>query len=158
MAYTFFYVSVVITIVGFLVIAKVKPLRLGNVMIGIASVGYSIAFDVIFGDYFGLYYYIAPPVSPLYMVLSAILVYSLMNITYTLFLPRGTKLVLIYTLVWIVGMLVFEYASIKIKTVVFTGWRPVPWSPITYVVTYAWINYLYRYAERRGGNKRLAGA
>jgi hypothetical protein len=47
-------------------------------------------------------------------------------------------------------MLAFEVASFYTGTVVLTGWRVIPWSIVTYAVTFGWINLLFRYMKKRG--------
>jgi hypothetical protein len=117
-------------------------------IIGIASVAFSLIVDITFGDYFGLYHYINPQASVIYMVGSAIFIYPLINIIYTLFLPESLNRLFIYTTIWIGAMLVFEYLSVYFRTIVFTGWRPFPWSLIIYIATFLWINVFYKYIEK----------
>lgn len=148
MAYTFFYTSILIIIIIFIICSKIKRPGFDNILIGITTVGYTMVFEIIFGDRFKLYYYITPQVSTLYMVLSAIFIYPVVNIIYTLFIPKETKKVMVYTGLWIAAMLVFEYASVKTGTVVFTGWQPVPWSFVTYVFTYLWICSFYNFLNK----------
>lgn len=149
MEYTFFYLSIIAVWIVFILSAMYRRPDFRAFIIGIATVAYSLTFDVTLGSYFGLYYYISPKDTNLYIVLSGITLYPLLNILYTLFLPKGGSKALIYSLIWTVAMLIFEYASIITKTVVFTGWKPIPWSIITYFVTYTWIYLLYRYISRR---------
>ncbi|MCX7921700.1 MAG: hypothetical protein N3B21_06765 [Clostridia bacterium] len=147
MEYTAFFVSIAVVWVLFFISIYLRPLRLSNIIIGVTTVGYSLIFDIILGDTLKLYYYINPQVSTIYIVLSAVILYPLTNIVYTLFLPTGRRAVLAYTALWIAGMLIFEYITLLTRTIVFTGWRPVPWSFVTYVITYIWIYFFYRYLE-----------
>lgn len=148
MEYIFYYISAGVVLAAFIVSVYLKSLGFSNIVIGITTVGYTLVYEIILGDQMGLYYYLDPKVSTLYMVLSALLVYPLLNIVYTLFLPRKTRDVLAYTAAWIIAMLVFEFASVAAGTIVFTGWRPFPWSIVTYLFTYTWIYFFYRYMER----------
>lgn len=141
----FFYGSMVIVWVGFAIIVCFKPLNLANIIIGIASIAYSMVFDVTFGGYYGLYYYISERSSLLYITLAAIFIYSFLNMAYTMFLPKKKLSIIIYTLIWIAGMLAFELASFWTKTIAITGWRIVPWSFVTYIITYTWTYTFYRY-------------
>ncbi|MCX7749615.1 MAG: hypothetical protein N2645_22390 [Clostridia bacterium] len=145
MEYTFFYLSLAVVWVAFAVCIRYKPLELRHIIIGITSVGYSLVYDSLFGNQLGLYYYISPKWSTLFMVLSALFLYSVINMLYALFIPKNGKTLITYTTLWILGMLVFEYASVVTGTIVFTGWEPVPWSFITYIATYTWIYLFYRY-------------
>jgi len=86
------------------------------------------------------------------MVLAALFIYSIIGIIYTLFLPKDYTKVLVYTTIWIVVMLLFEYVSVKTKTIVFTGWQPVPWSFVSYVVTFGWMYMFYRYMMKHRDN------
>lgn len=145
----FFYVSMFI---GFIVLKLsnyIKPIKMSNVIIGFTTIAYSIAFDFIFGYYFGLYKYIDNRNSLLYMILAGVFIYPLLNIIYTLFIPNGGKMTFLYTSLWIIGLMIFEYASILTRTIVLTGWKPLPWSIITYIVTYSWIYYFYEYLQIR---------
>jgi hypothetical protein len=149
MAYTIFYISIIIVWIVFLTSIPFRPLRLSNFIIGITSVAYSLVYEITFGDRLKLYYYINPENSILYMLIAGIFIYPLLNIIYTLFLPFKMKSILIYTFIWIVIMLIFEYINLISKTIVFTGWKPIPWSIVTYIVTYTWVLFFYKYLSKR---------
>jgi hypothetical protein len=155
MSYAFFYVSVIIVIIIFVICVRKSNPSIAAILIGITSIAYSLIFDITFGQLLGLYHYIDPQASILYILLSGIFVYPLLNVIYILFLPVQTTSILVYTIFWIAVMLIFEYLSIISKTVVFTGWKPLPWSLLTYAVTYSWINALYRYLKNEGFGKRI---
>lgn len=148
MSYTFFYVSGILLIGIFFTSVYFKGLTLSIAIIGIASVAYSLTYEIILGDQLKLYHYIKPKVSTLYMVLAGIFIYPLLNMLYLLYLPKGTGSVIAYTVAWIIAMFLFEFASFATKTVVLTGWKPFPWSILTYIFTYSWINLFYSYLER----------
>jgi len=118
-------------------------------IVGIMTVAYSMVYETVLGGYFRLYYYLNPQDSLIYIVLSAILLYPALNIIYTMFLPKKKKAVLGYSVAWIAAMLIFEYFSVKLQTIVFTGWKPVPWSLVTYIVTYLWIYLIYQYLSKK---------
>ena len=154
MPYIFFYASIIGVWVLFLICLKFRPLHINSITIGIASIAYSLVFDITLGNRLGLFHYITPGESTMYMVLGAIFIYSGLNIIYTMFLPEKVRPALIYTAVWVAAMLVFEYGSLLARTIVFTGWTIFPWSVITYLFTYLWINLLFRYLEK---NCRVTG-
>lgn len=149
MEYGFFYGSIIILWIIFIICMHFKPVTLANIIIGITTIAYSLLYEILLGEYFDLYYYIRENQSILYILLAGIFVYPILNIIYTLFLPKKIKPILIYTGLWIIAMLIFEYLSLLTKTVVFTGWKIFPWSPLTYVLTYLWVYLFYRYLEKR---------
>lgn len=149
MSHIFFYASIVVLLILFLFVCTFKSPKLPNVIIGLTAVGYSLIIDIILGDQLKLYYYIDPQLSTMYIVVSAVFVYPILNIIYTLFLPKKFKSLIIYTFCWITSLLVFEYACVKAKTIVFTGWQALPWSIIIYLVTYIWIYYFYIFLIRK---------
>ncbi len=149
MKYFFYYGSIAIAWLLFLWAAGRKKPGLHDILIGIVSVAFSLAFEILLGTYARLYYYIDPPYDIPYMVAASILLYPLLNTLYVLFLPKKTKTALLYTVFWIAAMLVFEWASILTGTVVLTGWKMVPYSYLTYVLTYSWIYPLYRYLNSK---------
>lgn len=151
MEYTVFYVSIAVIWVIFLILIYFKPIRLSNIIIGITSIAYSLIYEIILGEYLKLYYYINPKNSILYIVISSIFLYAILNIVYTLFLPKKIINILIYTSLWIVMMLLFENATLLSKTIVFTGWKLVPWSITTYLFTYTWVFFFYTYLSKRVG-------
>jgi hypothetical protein len=124
---------------------SIRKLRLSNIIIGITTIGYSLTNDILFGDYFKLFYYISPQESTIYMILAAVFIYPLLNILYTMFLPKNRNYGFVYTLGWILGMLIFEYFTVAVNTIVFTGWKPIPWSIVLYIVAYLWIYNFYKY-------------
>jgi len=150
MEYAFFYISIAVVLLLLFISGFFRKIRFSNVLIGLLGAGYSMFFDVIFGGYLHLYYYISPQLSLFYMTVSAALIYPPLEMIYTLFLPESTGLELLYTICWIVLMLLFEAASLFTKTVVFTGWKAFPWSVVLYIITFLWINLLYRYMQKRG--------
>ncbi|NJD02180.1 MAG: hypothetical protein FIA99_06185 [Ruminiclostridium sp.] len=145
MEYTFFWTSAVVSMLILAAAAILKGTNLPAWIIGISTVAYSTVFDIAFGVRLGLYYYITPEESTLYILLGVLFVYTPLNIVYVVFLPENLKKILIYTVIWIAAMLVFEYASILTGSIVLTGWVPMPWSIVTYAVTYTWIILFYRY-------------
>lgn len=126
---------------------------MNHLVIGIASIAYSLAYDIFFGSILRLYYYIDPAVSIQYTLIGGIFLYPVLNMIYTLSLPTGLRKLFIYTMAWIALMVGFEYASLAFKTIVFTGWRIFPWSYITYIVTYTWIYFLNRLLVKAIKNK-----
>jgi hypothetical protein len=88
------------------------------------------------------------------MVLAAVFIYAPLNMLYILFLPPGRQTKIIYTVLWIGSMFLFEYAGLISGTVVFTGWRAMPWSLVTYILTYAWVYFFYRYLQKKGFDGR----
>lgn len=149
MAYIFFYSSIALLLALFFIISLIKRPKVPNILIGLTTVGYSLISDILFGDQLKLFYYINPLASTLYMVISAVVIYPILNVLYTMFLPCRGKKALTYTIAWIAALLLFEYGSVAAKTIVFTGWKPVPWSFVTYIVAYLWIYYFYRYLTKR---------
>ncbi len=148
MEYIFFWISAAAAILLLTAVAIFKGIRLPAWIIGIASVAYSMVFEIALGDRLGLYYYISPEKSTLYILLGALFIYPPLNIVYAVFLPESLRKALIYTAIWIAAMLVFEYVSLLTQTVVLVRWKPLPWSVVTYAATYAWVLLFYRYLSR----------
>ncbi len=155
MEYTFFYGSIAVVVLIFILLSYYKTLKTPNILIGLVTIGFSLIIDILFGDRLKLFYYINPQQSTFYMVLAPIFIYAPLNVIYTLFLPAKPKAVILYTGFWIVGMAVFEYASLLTKAIVFTGWIMFPWSYILYIAAYLWIYFLYRYLQRKFQSQRI---
>lgn len=149
MEYYFYYISVLITIFLAIVLRVFKKPLLPKIIIGITTVAVSMVFDTLMGSILGLFYYISPHESLIYSILSAIFLYSLLNIMYVSFLPQNIREDIIYTIFWIAGLLLFEYLSVIANTIVYTGWSMFPWSVILYIVSYAWISLFYKYLLRK---------
>lgn len=156
MAHTAFNIIAALTLLILIITACFKRITSAAVVTALVYVGYSLVFEIILGDRAGLYYYINPSESTLYMILSVILIYIPLNLVYFAFLPEKSGSIVIYTIFWIAGMLLFEYVSLAADIVIFTGWRMFPWSVLTYVATYLMLNLLYRYLDRRLAPKRAA--
>lgn len=147
MKYSLFYASIFIGwVVFFFSYHRWRP-GLPHIIIGLATVGYSMTYETILGVWGRLYYYLDPVNSPLYITIASVLIYPVINMLYTLFLPP--KRVLSYTLLWIMGMLLFEWFGVSQGIVVFTGWKVIPWSIVTYIVTYLWVYALYQILKKR---------
>lgn len=149
MAYAFYFGSTIGIWVIFYLCTKKKPLRLKDIVTGIASVAFSMTFETLFGVYGGLYYYIEPEHALLYLTASSVVLYPLLNMLYVLFLPQKSKPAILYTIFWIAAMLAFEWVSIVTRTIILTGWRIFPYSYLTYIATYAWLFAFYRYLDKR---------
>ncbi|KUO72858.1 MAG: hypothetical protein APF77_00330 [Clostridia bacterium BRH_c25] len=150
MAIAFFYGSIAAIWIVLFICAVKRPLTFKHILIAITAIGYSLLYETSLGEYARLYYYITPESSLFYIILSAVLIYPMIDVIYAMFLPEKASAAVMYTAAWIVFMLAFELASLYTKTVVLTGWRVLPWSVITYIVTFAWINLLFRYLKKRG--------
>lgn len=140
MAYGFFYIYLLLIWVVLFICSRCKDTGYPHLIIGITSAAYSLAFDMLFGDWLKLYYYLDTANSAFFMVLSGIFIYPVLNIIYTLFLPAKSRHIIFYTAAWIAGMLIFEYLTIFQKIIVLTGWTPMPMSLLLYAFTYLWIN------------------
>ena len=149
MAIGFFYGSIAALWMILIISTVKKPLTFKHIMLAITAMGYSLLYETSLGAYMGLYYYINPENSLFYIIISAVFIYPIVEVIYTLFLPEKFYPAIIYTAVWTALMLAFELASIYAGTVVLTGWRIVPWSIVTYIVTFSWINLLFRYLKKR---------
>lgn len=130
----FFCISLVVIIIIFLFVIRKNHLKLKDFNIWLLSIAYSLVYESFFGSYLHLYHYINIHDSLLYIIVSGVIIYPLLNIIYIRFLPAHNRI--LYTVVWIIGMQVFELVTIAFKTLVLTGWHIVPYSIITYVVTY----------------------
>lgn len=150
MAITFFYGSIAAVWIVFLLCALKKPMTFKNIMVAIAAMGYSLLFETTFGEYAGLYHYINQSNSLFYIIVSSVLLYPVIEVIYTIFLPGKAYPAIIYTIIWIMLMLAFELLSLYTRTVVLTGWSVIPWSIVTYIFTFCWINLLYRYLLKIG--------
>lgn len=150
MAVAFIYGSIAGVWIVFFICRSVKPVTFKSIMVFITGIGYSLLFETTLGEYLDLYYYVNPSDSLFYIILTAVFLYPVIEVTYTLFLPEKAYPALIYTAAWLVLMLIFELASIYTKSIILTGWRVMPWSIITYLVTFGWINLLFRYLKKRG--------
>lgn len=150
MAILFFYISIAAAWAALLALSIKRPPSLRHLMVVIAAIGYSLLFETSLGEYAGLYYYIDKENSLFYIILAAVLLYPVIDVIYTFFLPERAYPAIFYTTAWTACMLIFELASFSTHTVVLTGWKVFPWSIITYMVTFAWINLLFRSLKKRG--------
>jgi len=146
---SFLFAFIIIVLIVFAIVTTYRSLDIRHFIIGITSMAYSMTYDILFGDIFELYYYIDLRYSTLYMIIAGILLYPALNIIYTLFLPNLLTNSIYYTIYWIAGIFLLEHITILMRTIVLTGWKVLPWSIITYIATYLWINLLYRYLTRK---------
>lgn len=150
MAIIFFYGSIAAVWIVFLICTLKKKITFKYIMIAIAYIGYSLLLETIFGEYIGLYHYINKSDSLFYLIVSSVFLYPEIALIYAMFLPEKVYSAIIYTTVWVLLMLIFELVSIYTRTIVLTGWKIVPWSILTYVLTFGWINVMFRYIKKRG--------
>jgi hypothetical protein len=150
MKYLLFYASVAVVWLALPYIVRRKRIEAAHIITVILSSVYSLSFDSILGEHLKMYHYISSGISIPYMVIAGVFLYPLLNLFYLIFIPEGGyKKILPYIAVWIFLMLVYEAASVAAGTVVFTGWKLLPWSVVIYIFTYSWMTLLYFYLQKR---------
>lgn len=130
----FFYGSILVIWIALLIVIRKRPFKVRHLFVWISYSLYSLVYEIFFGEVLKLYYYITPDKSILYILLGSLFLYPVIMVIYVLFLPA--KKVFWYTVGWIVFTQILEVVSLYTKTVVLTGWKVIPWSPITYIITY----------------------
>ncbi len=149
MALACFYGAIAVAWIIFLICILKKPITFKHIMVAIAGMGYSLLYETALGEYAGLYHYINQSDSLFYIIVSGVFLYPVIEMLYTLFLPERIKPAIAYTVIWIILLLAFEILSLYTRTIVFTGWRIVPWSVVTYIFTFVWVNLLFRYLKKK---------
>lgn len=144
------YASIVTAWLVLAYISRRKKISRAHIITVLASSVYSLSFDLLPGEYLGLYHYVERSVSIPYIILTGVLLYPLLNLFYLLFLPKKSIRIIPYAAVWIAAMLAFEFITVAAGSVVFTGWKPIPWSVVTYIITYLWITLLFRSLSKTG--------
>lgn len=152
----FFYGAILLTWIIYLLVIGKKQILLRHLLVWIAYSLYSLTYEIIFGIILHLYYYIIPEESAVYILLSSLFFYPVKIVLYILFLPEGRR-ALWYTAIWILALLALEIVSVLTKTIVFTGWKIMPWSLITYIVTFASVHFYDRYLRKVVGNTQIKG-
>lgn len=153
MAKSFFYCSTLILWVVLITVARTRPLKLYHLFLWLIYSLYSLCFEAFFGEVLKLYYYIAPNESILYILLGSLFLYPLTAVLYVLLYPK--KMVLWYTVGWIALLQGLEIASIYTRTIVLTGWRIIPWSPLVYLLTFLFICLLNKALKKVVKDQRL---
>lgn len=147
----FFYGSVLLLWFVFLIVVRKKPIMLHHLFLWLIYSLYSLCYEVLFGGVLKLYHYISPGESLWYILLGSLLCYPLQAVLYALFFPKN--MALWYTAGWLAFMQAFELASLYTGTIVMTGWRILPWSPVTYLFSFLFV-YLLEKALKKAVNDR----
>lgn len=147
MAKLFFYVSILALMAVFFITIRKKQFRVRHMFLMITYSLYNLVFELIFGEIFELYYYINKAHSLIYIIIAAIFLYPVIAVLYILYLPAGSK-VLLFTSGCIILTLIFEIMSLCAGTIVLTGWKVIPWSVVTYIVSFGLIYMFNRYMLR----------
>ncbi len=153
MAKTFFYCSILIFWIALFIVARIRPFKLHHLFLWLIYSLYSLCFEAFFGEVLKLYYYIAPGASILFILLGSLLLYPLTAVLYVLLFPK--KMVLWYTVGWIVLLQGLEIVSIYTRTIVLTGWRIIPWSPLTYLISFLFICLMVRALKKVVKDRQL---
>lgn len=143
----FFFGTVIVLLVLLILIIGKKGFRFCNLFLWFFYSLYSLTYEILFSEIFHLYYYISYSQSIIYILIASFFLYPPIVLIYVMYMPRKEWRVL-YTCGWIALILVLELTSIYTKTIVLTGWRIVPWSIITYVLTYILIYLADKYLKR----------
>lgn len=152
----FFYGSILLVWIVFIVVTGRKQFLFRHLIIWITYSLYSLTYEIIFGVILQLYYYIIPEDSIVYILLSSLVFYPVKIVLYIFFLPEGRRAIW-YTAVWTLALLAVEIISVFTKTIVFTGWEIMPWSLITYIATFALVSLYDRYLRKTAGDIPLKG-
>lgn len=144
----FFYGSIGVLLVIFLAALGKKQFSMRHFILMMGYSLYNLIFELIFGEILDLYYYIDKEVSLIYIILAAIFLYPLIAVLYILFLPAGKKK-LWYTTCFITGVFILELISLRTGTILLTGWKVIPWSIVTYIVSLGLINCFNRFLLRK---------
>jgi len=138
----FFFYGIIITLTAlFLLILGKKQFGIRHIFLMMSYSLYNLIFELIYGEIFGLYYYIERTHSLIYIIIASVFLYPVIAVLYVSFLP-GRKKALWFTLGAIVIMLFLEMASLNTRTIVLTGWKVIPWSVIAYIVSFVFINII----------------
>lgn len=140
MATGFYYGVLLVVWIVFLFAIRVRPLKLRHLFLWISYSLYTLSLEIILGIFLHLYYYSSQEESLFYVLISSLLLYPVMVVLYSLYLPP--KKVLWYTVGWILVLQVLEVITINTGTIVLTGWKIIPWSPVTYSITYLFVYLL----------------
>lgn len=91
------------------------------------------------GNQFHLYYYVSKKLNNAYFVFYDIVVYPALAILFIryLLIKRTLRYIIIYNILWICFMTLFELLIVKpMGIVVYTGWRIIPKSIYFYGIAY----------------------
>ncbi|MCL6459180.1 MAG: hypothetical protein K6T85_14335, partial [Gorillibacterium sp.] len=134
------YGCVVFFIITLIFLYKREKIKLTAhfvVIVYLLAVAFGLSFEMAFGIHMKLFHYYQPSESPYWILLMGLIVYPAFHIVYLnlLLVPElHLSRWLIHTVLWIAFMISFEYVTILLKIVVFTGWDMWPWSIVTYIV------------------------
>lgn len=146
MAKGFFYGSLLLFGISLLVTISFKGFKARHLFLWIGYSLYSVVFELVFSEMLHLYYYIYPSQSIFYILLASLFLYPAAAVLYVYYLPKGK--VLWYTAMWIIVMQIIEIITVYTGTLVLTGWRIIPWSPVTYILSYQVIYMVNIYLKK----------
>jgi len=135
----FFYGLIVATMAIFVIVSGKKQFNMRHVFLMISYSLYNLVFELIFGEILDMYYYIDKAHSLIYIIIASVFLYPLLAVLYIFFLPGKAKNIW-YTAGSIILMLILELVSLQAGTIVLTGWRVIPWSVVTYIVSFYMLN------------------
>lgn len=134
----FFYGSITVLLAVFFTCVRRKRLGIRHMIIMMGYSLYNLIFELVFGEIFDLYYYMEKACSLVYIIVASVFLYPLIAVLYVLYLPTGTG-IFSYTLYFITGVLLLELIALYTRTIVFTGWKVIPWSVVTYIISFGLI-------------------
>lgn len=134
----FFYGSITVLLAVFFTCVRRKRLGIRHMIIMMGYSLYNLIFELVFGEIFDLYYYMEKACSLVYIIVASVFLYPLIAVLYVLYLPTGTG-IFSYTLYFITGVLLLELIALYTRAIVFTGWKVIPWSVVTYIISFGLI-------------------
>jgi len=143
----FFYCLIALLLAVFFTTLCKKQLRTRHIFLMISYSLYNLLFELICGEIIDLYYYIEKSDSLVYIIIADVFLYPLIAVLYVFLLPEGKK-VFWFTSGAIIFLLILEIASLYTGTIVLTGWKVIPWSIVTYIVSFGLIYVFNNYLNR----------
>jgi hypothetical protein len=142
-----------ILIVGFLIMMavtiKIKGFSFIDLQLFTMITAVSFFFDMIFCKWLLYYAYVTiDDIKAFYSLIFCIIGYPALGLTFVKFIPSSRGKIIIYTLAWSAALTLLELLLVPYEIVIYIEWKIIPFSPLIYILSFAWTYGYYRILKK----------
>lgn len=151
MFYVPFWIMIAAFIAMGLVTISIHKMTFIDSLVIIMVIALTLACDMLTSQ-FSMYFIVSEQYATWYSFWSALIIYPSMAITFLKFAPKSKYAVMVYVLLWVFGLTLFEISIVPYIISVYVSWAIIPWSPIVYLMAFTLIYFYNQFLTKRISN------
>ena len=150
MFYIPFWILMAVFVLMALVAIFLRGFNFIDFQVIVMIIAISLTFDMVMCKWLNQYYsyVVTDTLKAFYSLIFCLIGYPAIGITYLKFLPASWGKVLLYIVVWVAGLTILEILTKPLGIVIYKTWKIIPYSPIIYVLSFAWEYGYYKVLQK----------